>query len=223
MEFANEISRSRYFRNYFDFETIIDAAGLLFAAAGTGAANTVVAPQTADQIGVVQHDRGTTTTGSAGWASSPLSLRLDSGSKAKLEINCRSGAALSDGTDRYTIRVGFLDSVSAEPTDGVYFRYSDNLSSGVIQCVTRANGVETVVSSGITFAINTNYKFNIEVLPDGSKVFFSINGVLVASQTLTIPVGAGRETGYGAFILGTLGTTSRSFFTDYSDVVVVAR
>jgi hypothetical protein len=223
MEFANEIARSRYFRNYFDFETIIDAPGLLFAAAGVGAANTVVAPQTADQVGVVQHDRGTTTTGSAGWASSPVSLRLDSGNRTKLEMSIRSGAALSDGTDRYTVRAGFLDSVSAEPTDGVFFRYSDNLSAGVIQCVTRANGVETVVASGVTFAVNTTYKLNIEVLPDGSKAFFAINGVPVASQTLTIPVGAGRETGYGAFILGTLGTTSRSFFTDYSDVVAVSR
>jgi hypothetical protein len=223
MEFANEISRSRYYRLYSDLELGVLGDALLYTTTGAGAANTAVAPQSADQIGVVQHDMGTTTTGQAGWTSSLTAYRMDAGGKWKLEIYLRSGAALSDGTDTYTIRAGFIDSAAAEPTDGVYFRYIHSANSGKWLAVTRANNVETTVDTGVTFAINTNYRLNIEVLADGSKAFFSINGIPVASQTLTIPVGAGRETSVGAFALKSAGTTSRSFFTDYVDAVCVFR
>ena len=224
MEFANEISRSRYYRNYFDFETIIDAPGILFAASGTGAANAAAAPQTADQVGVTQHAAGTTTTGVAGWMSQANGIRLDhAGKHTKHEQAIRTGTALSDGTDTYTIRCGLLDSISAEPTDGVYFRYVHSANSGKWLCVTRANGVETLVDSGVTVAVNTNYKLGVEVLGDATKAFFYINGIPVASQTLTIPTGAGRETSFGGFILKSAGTTSREFYTDYSDTVVVFR
>jgi hypothetical protein len=224
MEFANEISRSRYYRNYCDFETIIDQPGILFSVTGAGAANAAVAPQSADQVGVVQHSAGTTTTGQAGWLTAAAALRLDHAGKfTKHEQGVRSGAALSDGTDTYTLRIGLLDSAAAESTDGVFFRYVHSANSGKWLCVTRANGVETTVDSGVTFAINTNYKLGIEVAGDGSKAFFAINGVPVASQTLTIPTGAGRELGFGGFILKSAGTTDRSFFTDYSDTVVVFR
>jgi hypothetical protein len=223
MEFANEISRSRYFRNYCDFGTIIDLNEILMSASGTGAANAVVAPQSSDQVGVVQHAAGTTTTGVAGWNTAAALLRLDNGGKTKHEQYIRSGAALSDGTDTYTLRVGLIDSVAAEPTDGVYFRYVHSANSGKWLAVTRANGVETTVDTGITFAINTNYRLSIEVLGDASKAFFSINGVPVASSTTNIPTGAGRELGVGGFILKSLGTTSREFYTDYSDTVVVFR
>lgn len=224
MEFANEISRSRYYRNYCDFETIIDQPGILFSASGAGAANAAVAPQSADQVGVVQHSAGTTTTGVAGWLSAAACLRLDNGGKhVKHEQSIRSGAALSDGTDTYTVRVGLLDSAAAEPTEGVFLRYVHSANGGRWLAVSRANGVESTVDTGVLYTINTNYRVSIEVLGDASKAFIAINGVPVASFTTNIPAGAGRELGFGGFILKSAGTTDRSFFTDYSDTVVVFR
>ena len=220
MYLANEIERSRYHRWYSDFEAAT-AQGVAFTATGTGAQNTVVAPQTADQVGVLKHEMGTLATGVAGWGTQPAVMRFDAGARIKMEMSIRSGAALSDGVDTSTIRAGFLDSQTAEPVDGAYFRVESN-SSAFIKCVVRANNVETVVLSNVTYAINTTYILQIEVLPDASKVFFAINGVQVASQTLTIPVGAGRETGWGAFALKSLGTANKGeFYTDYCDVVVI--
>lgn len=223
MEFANEASRARYYRNYCDFETIIDQPGILATATGVAAANTIVAPQTASQIGVMQSDAGTDVGGLAGWLSSALLARLDNGGKWKLEIAIRTPALVSDGTNTYSLRAGFLDSVSTESTDGVFFRYTHSVNSGKWQFVTRANGTETITDTGITVAAATNYKLNIEVQADGLKAFGRIDDVNVASSTTNIPIGAGRETGFGAMLLKTAGVTAKTFFTDYSDVVCIFR
>lgn len=223
MEFANEASRARYYRNYCDFETIIDQPGILATATGIAAANTNVAPQTQSQIGVMQSDAGTDVGGLAGWLSSAILARLDNGGKWKLEIAIRTPAALADVTNTYSLRAGFLDSVSVESTDGVFFRYAYTVNAGKWQFVTRANNVETITDTGIVFNASQNYKLNIEVQPDGLKAFALIDGVTVASSTLTIPVGAGRETGFGAMLLKTAGVTAKTFFTDYSDVVCIFR
>lgn len=223
MEFANEASRARYYRNYCDFETIIDQPGILATATGIAAANTNVAPQTQSQIGVMQSDAGTDVGGLAGWLSSAILARLDNGGKWKLEIAIRTPAALADVTNTYSLRAGFLDSVSVESTDGVFFRYAYTVNAGKWQFVTRANNVETITDTGIVFNASQNYKLNIEVQPDGLKAFALIDGVVVASSALTIPVGAGRETGFGAMLLKTAGVTAKTFFTDYSDVVCIFR
>jgi len=223
MEFANEASRARYYRNYCDFETIIDLPGILATATGTVAASTIVAPQSQSQIGVLQSDPGTDAAGLAGWLTSALLGRLDNGGTWKLEQLIRTPAALSDGTTTYSLRAGFLDSVSAESTDGVFFRYTHSVNTGKWQFVTRANGVETITDTGVTVVVSTDYKLNIVVNPDGLKAFGLINGLNVASATATIPVGAGRETGFGAMILKSLGASARPFWTDYSDVVCVFR
>jgi hypothetical protein len=223
MEFANEISRSRYFRQYCDFGTIIDLPEILLTATGTVAANTVVAPQTADQVGVVRHDTGTDATGLAGWLSAAALLRLDNGGKTKHEQSIRSHSVLSTGAQTYFVRAGIMDVVAVEPVDGVYFRYNEAQNSGKWQFVTRANSVETVTDTGVLFAINTNYRLSIEVLGDASKAFGSINGVPVASSITNIPTGAGREVGVGASINKTVGATAVFLYSDYTDTVVVFR
>lgn len=223
MEFANEASRARYYRNYCDFETIIDLQGILVTATGTAAASTIVAPQSQSQIGVMQSDPGTDAGGLAGWLSSALLTRLDNGGKWKLEQSIRTPANLSDGTTTYSLRAGFLDSVSVESTDGVFFRYTHSVNGGKWQFVTRANGAETITDTGVVVTVSTNYKLNVEVQADGLKAFALIDGVPVASSTTNIPVGSGRETGFGAMILKSLGASARPFWTDYSDVVCIFR
>lgn len=221
MEFANEGPRSRYYRNYCDFETIIDQPGILFTATGVAAANTVVAPLSADQIGVVSFDAGTDVGGLAGYLSSAVLARLNNGGTWKLEQKLRTPSVLSDGTNTYSLRAGFLDSVSVESTDGVFFRYTHSVNSGKWQFVTRANGVETITDTGVTVVISTDTKLQIQVNADGTKAWGYINDVAVASSITNIPNGAGRETGFGAMILKTAGVVARVFHVDYHDVVCV--
>ena len=106
---------------------------------------------------------------------------------------------LSEGVNaRWVQRMGFSDgnsSLSGEPTDGVYFRYSDTLAAGNWQAVCRNNGVETgsVVDTGVAVAIDTTYILDIVVNAAGTSAEFRINGTLVATITTNIPTGAGRE------------------------------
>ncbi len=220
MFLSNERERIRFYRKYNDFENAVPS-DLTLAVTGAGAQNTEIAPQTAEMTGVMASETGSTTTGAAGWRSGASAIRLDSGGRWQGEWKVRTGANLSDATDTYTLRVGFLDSIAAEPVDGLFFRYVHSANGGKWACVSRANSVETVIDSGILVAVNTNYILTVELSPLADQVYFYIDGARVASTKLTIPVGASRETGYGAFILKSVGTASRFLYTDSSDVVCV--
>ena len=115
--------------------------------------------------------------------------------------------ALSNGTTRYTARIGFIDSGTAEPTDGVYFRYVDNVNSGKWVFVTRSNGTETANNyAGTAVAATTWYRLKIVVDPAGNVEFFE-NGVSLQTQNTNVPTGAGRGTGYGLALVKSAGTS----------------
>ncbi len=181
--------------------------------AGTGAALTVVAPQDGG-IGWVRADLGTTATGRAGFGSATFNLRFGFGrarAKARARIN-----VLSDATNAWTLRAGFVDSLAAESTDGAFFRYTHSVNGGRFQAVTRANNVETAVDTGIAAAAATTYRLEVEVNAAGTEAVFRIDGTDVATITTNIPTGTGRETGWGAFCLRSAGTTALSaVFLDY--------
>lgn len=129
------------------------------------------------------------------------------------------GAALSDGTDTYTCRAGFLDSATADATDGHYFRYTHGTNSGKYECVTRSNTTETATDSGYAAQITTLDLFEIAVSPDGLTATFSINGVVRAthvSPTVTMPTGSSRRTTYGIWAIKSAGITNfRGWVVDY--------
>lgn len=127
------------------------------------------------------------------------------------EMQACVGAALSDAGDTYTCRAGFLDSNSADATDGHYFRYTHGTNSGKYECVTRSNTTETATDSGYTAQIVTMDAFKIEVSPDGLTARFSINGIVRAthiSPTVTMPTGSARRTTYGIWALKSSGLTN---------------
>lgn len=129
------------------------------------------------------------------------------------------GAALSDGSDTYTCRAGFLDSATAEATDGHYFRYTHGTNSGKYECVTRSNTTETATDSGVAAQVTTLDVFRIEVSADGLTATFYINGSQVAqhvSPTVTMPTGSTRRTTYGIWALKSAGSTNfRGWVVDY--------
>jgi hypothetical protein len=155
---------------------------------------------------------GTDTTGRSGVQAGTACILFGTG-RYRIRIDAQY-VTESDGTDTYTTRLGFLDSVSAEPTDGVYFRYTHSANAGNWVCVTRTNGAETVTNTNVPIAAGAYRVFEIEVNADGTQALFYIEGVLVGTHSANIPTTASRNTGYGATIIKSAGTTSRSMRLD---------
>lgn len=122
---------------------------------------------------------------------------------------------LSDGTDTFYVYFGITNNVTgAEPSSGVYFRYTHSVNSGKFEAVCTNSTVSTVDDTGIT--ADTNYHiFEIDVNADGDSVDFSIDGVVVSTITTNIPTGSNLLVGVTMTIIKSAGTTGRSLLSDY--------
>lgn len=181
---------------------------------GTGsAAGTEIAPTNANQIGVGQIETGTTTTGSAGIGSGVSALLLGNG-QGVFEGSFRV-ATLSDSAQRYSVRIGFIDSHTADATDGVYFEYDEATSANWrVGCA--SNGSRTKTSTAT--AVDTNFHtFKVVVNAAGTSASFYIDGTEVSGSPIitNLPTGAGRDTGFGFMILKSVGTTERTLEYDW--------
>jgi hypothetical protein len=122
----------------------------------------------------------------------------------------------SDATNRYTIRIGFLDSVTGEPVDGCYWRYTDNVNGGLWQCVCRSNNTETLANTTQDYVTNQHYEYIVlveDVAGTRTAKFYRRvigNATLTVIATITgnIPSGVGRDTGYGISVIRSLGTAA---------------
>ena len=117
---------------------------------------------------------------------------------------------LSDATDTWFNRAGFLDMFSVEPVDGCFFRYSHGLNAGRFQAVCRANNVETVSDTGVEVTAGRWYKREVTVNAAGTSAEFKIDNVVVATLTTNIPIASGRELGFGSATVRTAGTAAVS-------------
>jgi hypothetical protein len=191
-----------------DFGSVSNIAPFYSTVNGSGAA-LAASTATAGRVGVITASTGTTTSGYATLNTDPASIVLSNGAvRFRCDIQL---SALSDGTDTYTARFGLGDvATGAEPTDGVYFRYTHSVNSGKWVCVTRSNGTETATNStGAAVAATTWLTLECEINAAGTSATFYANGVLQATNTTNIPTGAGRETGVQMSILKSAGTTAR--------------
>jgi hypothetical protein len=122
---------------------------------------------------------------------------------------------LSDATQTFVIRGGYLDSVTTTaPTDGAYFEFDANTDTEV-QCVTASNSTRTTTDSGVTSspAPGTTGSSSSRTTP---RVAFYLGVLgttpsLVATITTNIPSGTSRTFYAGACIAKSAGTTSRDF------------
>lgn len=131
----------------------------------------------------------------------------------------KTGGALSSSLQRYIIRCGFLQSIAADGT-GVYFRYSDNISGGSWECVTRILSDETVTDTDIAVAADTWYTLEVRLNADSSAAEFYINGTLVATHTDDIPSGAGQEFSNSCFLGKSIGTSASNMRADRYDLLL---
>lgn len=127
---------------------------------------------------------------------------------------------ISDATDRYTIRAGFMDSISGEPVDGIYLRGVDNVNAGKWEAVPRSNSTGTAVDTGVTIAGNVGLV--IVSYPERALADFYLSGNYVARVT-GIPAAVGRGYGIGFSIIKALGTTSRFLAVSPTNLEWVSR
>ena len=222
-EFVNHEWNPRYRFRAFSEMILGTGDGLHIASGvnGTGAARSLTANASTSEFGVMRFVSGTTTTGrgNVGSAGTGNAILLGLGQSyfyARAAI-----PTLSTGTETFTVRHGFVDSVSAEPTNGVYFRYTDGVNSGKWQAVTRSGGVETATDTGVSEVAATFRKFEITVNAGATSVEFKIGGSVVATNTTNIPSGVGKDVSYQSLFMKSAGTTSTSVLdVDTQEVIV---
>jgi len=179
--------------------------------AASGGSNSNVAG-VANHQGVIEYTLGTSTTGSASYRQTTVNNLL--GNSWYWRFDCiYKVVALSDGTNTYTLRIGFIDSGSAESTDGVFLRYTDSVNSGNWVCVTRSNSTESTSNSSSAVQTSNYQRATIIVNPAGNLARFYINGTQIGSDiTSNIPTGSGRQCGPGFMFLKSAGTTDNAAF-----------
>lgn len=120
-------------------------------------------------------------------------------------------------TNELVLRHGFLDSLSGEPVDGAYFRYSHANANWI--CVTRSNDSETTHTTSVAVVEDAWIKHHIKVNAAGTEVEFYINGSLVHTATGTIPTGASRYTSFGTSCIKSAGSVDNDLFLDYFQII----
>lgn len=123
----------------------------------------------------------------------------------------------SSSTQRYTVRAGLMLTTGFR-TDGtgIYFRYTDNVNSGNIQCVCRNGATETFFNTSIPGggASATRHDMAIYIYNFlSTSVEFFINGVSQTIINTNLPP-TNSALCIGAGMVKSIGTTNRLFGTD---------
>lgn len=184
----------------------------VFSTSGSGAGLAVSTSQDASHWSVMGITTGTATTGRSVLGQAVETVVLGSG-----EVRCMIIAkipTLSDGTNRFTVRMGFSETFAGNPTDGVQFRYVDNANSGKWLAVATSNTSETPVDTGVT--ANTSWhRDEIVINAAGTSAEFFIDGSSVATINSGIPTGTTRMTGcQPASIIKSAGGSARTLDID---------
>lgn len=187
----------------YGFNLVVDTAG---TGAGVNADNA----GDADHGHIVRITTGSTGSGRAGFTSGS-NVTTFGNRKTYLETVFKL-VALSDGTDVYTLRFGFQDSLNSDGTDGMYFRYTHGTNSGKWEAVTRQASTETATDTGIT--ADTNWHRLAIKFVSSSLVEFYIDGVLVASNTTNIPNSSQPAGAFSFKIVKGSGTNAREIYLD---------
>lgn len=210
--------------NYFEQEDWLITAlfGFSSVASGTGAglsSDNYGVDTTENAMGVLYLSTGTDTTGRNALEKNTFNDTFVFGiGSLKLRKRC-SLRNLSDGTDTYTVYIGFGDNAgSGDMTDGAYFRYTHSVNSGKWEAVTAQGGTRTATDTTVT-ADTTYHIFEIRVNQAGTSVGFYIDGVLKATNTTNIP-GAGQYTGHVLKIEKSAGTNARKVYEDWYDLLI---
>jgi hypothetical protein len=214
------------YRNYVDFfddylteTTNAGDAPWFESITGTGAGCTNAAIAVGNRPGMTLCTTGTTATGRAGLMTGLTAVALGQGTttyNSAIRVT-----TLSDATNRYSLRVGFKDTATANQVDGAYLLYDEggvttgSTASANWYCVTASNSTRTFTDTGTAVSAGGWDDIEIIVNGGGTSVGFYIDGVLECTHTTNIPTGTARALGHGVQMLKSLGTTARTYDVDY--------
>jgi uncharacterized protein with putative carbohydrate binding module len=128
-------------------------------------------------------------------------------------------AALSDGTDRFSLRAGLGDlTTAADAVDGVYFE-NDLAVNGDSNWrgVTASNSTRTRLNLNVAPVAAAWTRLGIQIDGIASLASFYVDDALVGQISTNIPSGAGRFTGIWIQYVKTLGAGAKTFDCDYYD------
>lgn len=132
-----------------------------------------------------------------------------------VEARVKTPASLSDGTDTYEIRAGFLDSTTSTlPVDAAMLYYRHDIAGGNWAAWNSANSVSNVVDTGVSVVADTWVKLKIDVSGDANSAVYSINGTPVVTNSSSIPTGSGRALGLALQLVKSAGTAARTIKLD---------
>lgn len=152
---------------------------------------------------------GSTSTGYASGSLAGFKIAADTlGSFGALFRN------LSDATDEYIIRVGFISSkTSAAVTNGIWFEYNRLTSTNWLICSNGGSG-PTQTDSGIAASASTWYDLKFRFNAAGTSISYWINGTSAGSVTTNLP--DSTTIVYPCFlIVKSAGTNARILDFDY--------
>jgi hypothetical protein len=210
----NERAYTYVFEDY--FSTTVPAWAIQSGSGGSILQSGAVTNDT--NIGMIGLYTGTTTTGRMALISHVDGIQFGNNEWTfETRANIQN---LSDATNTYTVRFGFMDASTGDPTDGHFFRYTHGTNSGKWQAVTRVNGVETASDTGETATAMTNGspmpRWAIIVDNSGTSVTFKINDRIVVTRSVSGFTGSSRLTGIAYSMIKSAGTTTRALFIDYT-------
>lgn len=95
-------------------------------------------------------------------------------------------AALSDGTNTYTLRIGMGDTNNADHVNGVYFEYSSGINSG--NWVLKTASASTRTTTNTATAVTSGWhNLQITVNAGATSVNYTLDGVSLGDITTNIP------------------------------------
>lgn len=165
--------------------------------------------------GVVALGTSTSATGRANVATQLATILLGGGiaiAEALIKI-----PTLSTGSERFNLRVGFIDRIDQDSIDGCYFEYDDSVGANWLMCTAAASS-RTKTASSTAVPAATWTRLRVVVNAAASSVEFFVDGVSIGTVSTNLPT---ATTGLGVLIIKSIGTTARSVSVDYvfSDIV----
>jgi hypothetical protein len=183
-----------------DCIAVVNDRHFTFTTAGAGAAWAAFAVGAENAAGILRWTCGTAATNRCSIASPNLTIIQPNKGLARVQARFRL-VQLSSAATTYVIRVGFLDSITAESADFVGARYTHTVNGGSWQGVARNNNAETISNSTLAAVANQWVYVSAQINSGTSATVTIRQGATEQTQTLTtnIPFATGREVGYTAF------------------------
>jgi hypothetical protein len=180
----------------------------------------------AGHMGLYLMQTSTTTNGVANLRLAGNLFFGQAGKKHRLMMCFKTPAALSDGTNTYTLAIGFGDATTAGPTNAAMIEYSHAINSGNWLARTLKGGVSTSASGGSNVVVEAAkyYWVYIELDNTGAKFWIAkdstsapgVPGVFtyLGASAANFPDVSANRASLQCSIIKSLGTTSAQLTLD---------